>query len=91
MIIGNNVNAVQRVSRYCLKHGTEVFPYYEIPKAEELTLFAPEVLILCYPVMATALLQHGRPCIVWSEQPISTNLPLASTATQLEAQLEAVR
>ena len=91
MIIGNNVNAVQRVSRYCLEHGTEVFPYYEIPKAEEVTLFAPEVLILCYPVTDIALSELGRPCIVWSEQPIATDLPLASTATQLEAQLQAVR
>ena len=91
MIIGNNVNAVQRVCHYCLKHGTEVFPYYEIPKAEEVALFAPEVLILCYPVTETALPQLGHPCILWSEQPISTHLPWASTATQLEAQLQAVR
>ena len=91
MIIGNNVNAVQRVSHYCLKHGTEVFPYYEIPKVEEMKLFAPEVLILCYPVTETAFPQLEHPCILWSEHPISTHLPLASTATQLEAQLQAVR
>ncbi len=91
MIIGNNVNAVQRVSHYCLKQGSEVFPYYEIPNAEEMKLFAPEVLVLCYPVTESALPQLGHPCILWSEHPISTNLPLASNASQLEAQLQAVR
>ena len=47
MVIGQNVATVQRVSRYCLDQGAEVFPYYGIPSDEEVTLFDPEVSVLC--------------------------------------------
>lgn len=88
MVIGNNVTTVQRVSRYCLEQGVEVFPYYGIPTDEEVTLFAPNVSVLCLPVPDDFQPQTGQPCILWSEKPLYTWLPLVSTPTELEARLQ---
>jgi len=71
MVIGSNVATVQRVSRYCLEQGAEVLPYYGIPTDEEVTLFAPDVSVLCLPICENFRPQIGQPYIFWSEQSIN--------------------
>jgi hypothetical protein len=90
MVIGNNVTTVQCVSSYCLKHNFEVFPYYGIPVVEEITLFAPQALVLCLPLPDDFHLQMLAPCIFWSQQPIEEKVPLVSTPTELYASLQKV-
>ncbi|WP_223265471.1 hypothetical protein [Nostoc sp. 'Peltigera membranacea cyanobiont' 210A] len=85
MIIGSNVTTVQRVSGHCLKQNAEVFPYYSIPTLEEITLFAPDVLVLCLPIRGKLHHQLLQPCILWSEQLMNDNSPLATTFTELSA------
>lgn len=87
MVIGSNVTTVQRVSGYCLEQGAEVFPYYGIPKAEEVTLFAPEIWVICLPVPEDFLHHIRQPCILWSSQPMDVGLPLVYTRTELQASL----
>jgi hypothetical protein len=70
MVIGSHVATVQRVSRYCLEQGAEVLPYYGIPTDEEVTLFAPDVSILCLPIPENFHRQIGQRYILWSEQSI---------------------
>ncbi len=89
MVIGSSVTTVQRVSRYCLEQGAEVFPYYGTPTTEEIALFNPEVLVLCLPMPEDVLHQIDRPCILWSEQP-SNGLPLVYTRADLQARLQEV-
>jgi len=90
MVIGSNVTTVQRVSRYCLEHGADVFPYYGIPGAEEVALFNPQVSVFCLPVPENWLCQMVHQlCILWSEEP-RYGFPLASTRTELEAHLQTV-
>ncbi|WZF19423.1 hypothetical protein WKK05_08825 [Nostoc sp. UHCC 0302] len=88
MVIGNNVTTVQRVSNYCLKQDAEVFPYYYIPTLEEITLFAPHVLILCLPISNKFQHEVPQPYILWSEQPMNDRPPLATTFTELSACLQ---
>ncbi len=90
MVMGGNVTTVQRVSLYCLEQGAEVFPYYGIPTKEEVTLFAPEVWVLCLPVPEEFRHQICQPYILWSEQSINDGLPLVATRTQLHARLQEV-
>lgn len=90
MVIGSNVNTVQRVSRYCLKQGAEVFPYYGFPTAEEVTLFDPKVSVLCLPGAENFLNQTDRPYILWSEQLVDIGLPLVSTKRELETSLQEI-
>lgn len=87
MVIGSNVTTVQRVSSYCLKQSSEVLPYYGIPSNEEITLFAPEVLVLCLPI-ANDFCYQIHPYILWSEQFIDKELPSATTPTELYARLQ---
>lgn len=68
MVIGQDVAMVQRISRYCLGQGAVVFPYYGTPTLEEVTLFNPEVSVLCVPVPTDILNQINHPYILWSEQ-----------------------
>ena len=91
MVIGKNVATVQRVSRYCLGHGIEVLPYYGFPTAEELTWFNPKVLVLCLPLPEAVWQQRlNRLHILWSEQPVSHDLPVASTKDELATKLQEV-
>lgn len=39
MIVGRKVTTVQCLSRYYLKQGIEILPYYGFPTLEEVTLF----------------------------------------------------
>ncbi|BDA69544.1 hypothetical protein RIVM261_061530 [Rivularia sp. IAM M-261] len=72
MVIGSNVTTVQRVSSYCLKKNLEVFPYYGIPVVDDITLFAPHVVVLCLPIPEKfQLCQIHQRYIFWSEQKIS--------------------
>jgi len=88
MVIGMNVITVQHVSRYCLAQGAEVFPYYGIPTTSEVTLFAPEVWVLCLPIPDDFQRQIRQPCILWSKQSIHIGLPVVYTTTELEARLQ---
>jgi hypothetical protein len=84
MVIGYNVKTVQRISRYCLELGADVFPYYGSPGAEEVALFNPQVSVLCLPLAENWLCQMVHQfCILWSEEP-RDGFPLASTRTELE-------
>ncbi len=87
MVVGCNVMTVQRVSRYCLKLGAKVFPSYGLPTAEEVTLFTPEVSVLCLPVPESFLRQISQPYILWSEHPLNIGLPLVYSYTELEAHI----
>ncbi|HEY9875801.1 MAG TPA: hypothetical protein V6D12_20385 [Candidatus Obscuribacterales bacterium] len=89
MIIGQDVPTVQRISRYCLQQGAEVFPYYGIPTLEEVTLFDPEVSVLCLPMPENFLRQLDQPYIIWSEKHIQMDLPLVGTRQELESSLQA--
>lgn len=86
LVVGTNVSLVQQVSRYCLLWGAEVLPYYTAPTVEEICLFSPEVWVLC-PPLPSDLMYTAQPHILWSEQPVSTHLPVASTRTELAALL----
>ncbi len=88
MIVGKNVTTVQRVSRYCLKQGIEALPYYGTPTVEEVTLFNPDVLIVCLPVPENFCLQIDKPFILWSEPSINVKLPVASTCIELKTLLQ---
>jgi hypothetical protein len=90
MVIGTKVTTVQRVSRYCLQKGLEVFPYYGIPINEEVTLFDPHVLVLCQPISEDLVSWIRRPSIFWSEQPIEGNLRLVSSLTELSVRLQQI-
>lgn len=90
MVIGQDVATVQRVSRYCLEQGADVFPYYGIPNAEDVALFAPEVSLVCLPVPEDFLQQIAQPYILWSEQQITQEFPLISTPNELEISLHKV-
>ena len=90
MIIGSNVTTVQRVSIYCLKQGAELFPYYGIPTNEEVSVFAPDVLVLCLPMSVDFQFQILRPYILWSEQPMDDGLRLVTTYTELYTRLQEV-
>lgn len=68
MVIGQDVATVQHVSRYCLEQGADVFPYYGVPNAEDVALFAPEVSVVCLPVPEDFLQQIAQPYILWSQQ-----------------------
>ncbi|KAF3890865.1 hypothetical protein DA73_0400007650 [Tolypothrix bouteillei VB521301] len=91
MVIGSHVATVQRVSTYCLQQNAEVFPYYGIPMNEEITLFAPHILVFCLPINE-ALEHHSllQPCIFWSEQPKNEDLPSVNTPTELYTRLQEV-
>ena len=67
MIVGSQVTTVQYLSRYCLQQGRETFPYYGFPTLEEVTLFSPDLLIVCLPAPEDFLMQIDRPFILWSE------------------------
>ena len=88
LIFGRTVITVQRVSRYFLKHGIEILPYYGIPTEEELNLFAPEVLILCLPAPENFFLQIDRPFILWSEPSVNVKLPVTSSCIELKNLLQ---
>jgi|GEM_PF-2568212 len=90
MVIGQNVATVQRISRYCLEQGAEVFPYYGIPTIEDVTLFEPEISIVCLPLPESFLCQITQPYILWSEKHMEMDLPLVSTQQELKASLHAV-
>lgn len=87
MVIGQDVLTVQRVSRYCLEQGAEVFPYYGTPGIEEVILFDPELLVLCLPLPESFMYKLDQPYILWSEQPIVNNLTVVSTQRELESSL----
>ncbi|MBC8120994.1 MAG: hypothetical protein H7Y22_04040 [Gemmatimonadaceae bacterium] len=87
LVVGTDVSMVQQVSRYCLVWGAEVLPYYSTPTAEEICLFSPEVWVLCPPLPDGLTYTADQPHILWSEQPVSTHLPVASTREELVALL----
>ncbi len=88
MVIGSKVTTVQRVSRYCLKQGAEVFPYYGIPTDEEITLFAPQVFVLCLPMPKELQYDILQPYILWSEHFVSEDLLLVKSYRELYARLQ---
>lgn len=88
MVIGSNVTTVQRVSRYCLEQGAEVFPYYGTPIDEEVTLFAPDISVLCPPLPKGFRHQINQRYVLWSEQPMNDRLPLVASRTELHAYLQ---
>ena len=83
MVIGSNATAVQCVSRYCLKWGVEVLPYFSIPTEEEVTCFAPHVSVLCLPMPEDFQGQIGQPYVLWSEQPTDKGTSCAANSTEL--------
>jgi hypothetical protein len=89
MVIGSNVIIVQRISSYCLKKSLEVFPYYGIPKDEEITLFDPHLLLLCLPISQSFQKQILKPYILWSEQLVDTRV-LVTTPIELDVLLEKI-
>lgn len=90
MVIGQDVATVQRVSRYCLEQGADVFPYYGIPNPEDVSLFAPEVSVVCLPVSEDFLQQIVQPYLLWPEQQISQEFSLVSASTPMEIGLQNV-
>ncbi|MDZ8024533.1 MAG: hypothetical protein RMY36_010535 [Nostoc sp. SerVER01] len=88
MVIGNNVNTVQRLSNHCLKKNLEVFPYYGVPLVEEIDVFAPHVLVLCAPIHKDFQCQILQPWILWSEQTVDEEIPLVGTFTELYVRLQ---
>ncbi|MDF5713486.1 MAG: hypothetical protein PUP93_06265 [Rhizonema sp. NSF051] len=90
MVIGSKVTTVQRVSRYCLTQGAEVFPYYGIPTDEEITLFAPQVFVLCIPMPKDLQYDILQPYILWSEYFVSEGLLFVTSYTDLYARLQEV-
>lgn len=90
MVIGQDVATVQRVSRYCLEQGADVFPYYGIPNPEDVSLFEPEISVVCLPVSEDFLQQIAQPYMLWSEQQITQDFPLVSTLTPTEISLQNV-
>ncbi len=88
LIFGRSVTTVQRVSRYCLKQGIEILPYYGIPTVEEVNLFTPDLVILCLPAPENFLLQIDRPFILWSEPSVNVKLPVASSCIELKNLLQ---
>lgn len=84
VVIGESVIEAQRVSRCCLAHGIEVFPYYRVPTNEKISLFAPHFAIVCSPILKINYPQIDRSYIFWSEQPINSELPVISNMTELE-------
>lgn len=90
MVIGSNVNTVQRISNHCLKKNLEVFPYYGVPLIEEINVFAPHIFVLCAPVPQDFQCQTLQPHILWSEEAIDEEIPLVSTLTELYVRLQEV-
>ena len=89
MVIGQNVATVQRVSRYYLDQGAEVFPYYGTPLDEEVTLFDPEVLVLCLPLPEGFLKPIDHPYILWSEEQL-IDLSLISDQKAVKSSLQKI-
>lgn len=83
MIVGQDVPMVQRLSRYCLELGAEVFPYYGTPTDEEVMLFNPEVSIFCIPASQEGWNRFDHPYILWSETCLVMDLPYVSTLSDL--------
>ena len=88
MVIGQNVATVQRVSRYYLDQGAKVFPYYGTPLEEEVTLFDPEVLVLCLPLPEDFFKQINHPYILWSEEQLILDLSLVSHQKSVKSSLQ---
>lgn len=93
MIVGKNVTTAQCVIRYWLNQGIEALPYYGVPTVEEVTLFSPDLLIVCLPAPEDFLLQIDQPFIVWSEPSIKDTgkmpvLQVASTCIELKTLLQ---
>lgn len=88
VVIGESVLEVQRVSRYCLTQGIEVFPYYGVPTNEEINLFSPHLAIVCSPLPEITYPQIEGSYILWSEQPIDSELPVISNMTELQKLLQ---
>jgi len=88
MVIGQNVATVQRVSRYYLDQGAEVFPYYGIPSDEEVALFEPEVSVLCLPLPEDFFKQINHPYILWSEEQLILDLSLVSHQKSVKSSLQ---
>ncbi|HEY9697409.1 MAG TPA: hypothetical protein V6D10_09105 [Trichocoleus sp.] len=90
MVIGQDVPLVQRLSRYCLELGAEVFPYYGTPTSEEVALFNPEASIFCIPDPQEAWNEIDHPYILWSEACRVTDQPYVSTLQDLERHLKKI-
>jgi hypothetical protein len=93
MIVGRKVTTVQDLSRYCLLQGIEILPYYGFPTLEEVTLFSPDLLIICLPAPEDFLVQIDRPSILWSEPSYLDKskfdvVKVASTCTELKSLLQ---
>lgn len=93
MIVGRKVTTVQCLSRYYLKQGIEILPYYGFPTLEEVTLFNPDLFIVCVPAPEDFLLQIDRPFILWTEpSSLDTSkgrvLKDASTCIELKSELQ---
>lgn len=88
VVIGESVLEVQRISRCCLAHGIEVFPYYGVPSEEEISLFSPHLAIVCSPLLKVIYPQINGTYILWSEQPIDSELPVISNMTELQKLLQ---
>lgn len=87
MILGRLVATVQRVSRYCLEQMVEVLPYYGVPTGEEMTLFDPDILIICLPAPEQLYLQTDKPFILWSELEANCQMPIVSNPAELAKML----
>lgn len=88
--MGESVFEVQHVSRCCLKQGIDVFPYYGVPTNEEISLFAPHLVIVCSPILEITYPQIEFSYIFWSEQPIDSELPVIYNMTQLQELLQEI-
>ena len=73
-----------------MNQGAEVFPYYGTPKEEEVALFAPDFFVLCLPVPEDFRSQITQPYVLWSEQPMHTEIRSVYTAAELEVCLQEV-
>jgi hypothetical protein len=88
MVIGQDVAMVQRLSRYCLDQGADVFPYYGTPTAEDIALFRPEVSIVCLPVAEDMLTHLNHPYIFWAEPQQESDQPANRNWSDLEKKLQ---
>jgi hypothetical protein len=71
MVVGESVEVVQQVSRFCLTQGTDVLPFYGLPDEAAIALFDPHVVVLCLPLAASFLTQIDRPYLLWQQPELS--------------------
>jgi hypothetical protein len=80
MVVGESVEVVQQVSRFCLTQGSDVLPFYGLPDEAAIALFDPHVVVLCLPLAASFLTQIDRPYLLWQQPELSDLTSLSDLA-----------